>query len=73
MCRGIQILNVALGGTLIQDVSLRPESVEHATDRGWKRWREVERVARGRSRGPGTSETSDFHRAREPPARRAGR
>jgi gamma-glutamyl-gamma-aminobutyrate hydrolase PuuD len=45
MCRGIQILNVALGGTLIQDVSLRPESVEHATDRGWKRWREVERAS----------------------------
>jgi putative glutamine amidotransferase len=45
MCRGIQILNVALGGTLIQDVSLRPESVEHATDRGWKRWKEVERAS----------------------------
>ncbi len=45
MCRGIQILNVALGGTLIQDLSVRPESVEHATDRGWKRWKEVERAS----------------------------
>jgi putative glutamine amidotransferase len=45
MCRGIQILNVALGGTLLQDVSLRPETVEHPTDRGWKRWKEVERAS----------------------------
>jgi putative glutamine amidotransferase len=45
MCRGIQILNVALGGTLLQDVSLRPESVAHPTDRGWKRWKEVERAS----------------------------
>jgi putative glutamine amidotransferase len=45
MCRGIQILNVALGGTLLQDVSLRPESAEHPTDRGWKRWKEVERAS----------------------------
>ena len=45
MCRGIQILNVALGGTLLQDVSLRPDTAEHATDRGWKRWKEVERAS----------------------------
>ena len=45
MCRGIQILNVALGGTLLQDVSLRLESAEHPTDRGWKRWKEVERAS----------------------------
>jgi putative glutamine amidotransferase len=45
MCRGIQILNVALGGTLLQDVSLSPETAEHATDRGWKRWKEVERAS----------------------------
>ena len=42
MCRGIQVLNVALGGTLVQDVSLRPEWAEHPTDRGWHRWKEVE-------------------------------
>jgi putative glutamine amidotransferase len=44
MCRGIQILNVALGGTLVQDVSLRP-GAEHPTDRGWTRWKEVERAS----------------------------
>jgi putative glutamine amidotransferase len=43
MCRGIQILNVALGGTLVQDVSLKPEWAEHPSDRGWKAWKEVER------------------------------
>lgn len=42
-CRGIQILNVALGGTLVQDVRLKPEWAEHPSDRGWKAWREVER------------------------------
>jgi gamma-glutamyl-gamma-aminobutyrate hydrolase PuuD len=40
MCRGIQILNVALGGTLVQDVSL--VSPEHPSDPGWARWKEVE-------------------------------
>jgi putative glutamine amidotransferase len=44
-CRGIQILNVALGGTLIQDVALRPEWVDHPSDRGWKAWKEVERAS----------------------------
>src|ERR1044072_8088009 len=28
MCRGIQILNVALGGTLVQDVAAEPERAE---------------------------------------------
>jgi putative glutamine amidotransferase len=45
MCRGIQVINVALGGTLVQDVSLAPEWVEHPTDRGWHRWKEVERAS----------------------------
>jgi putative glutamine amidotransferase len=44
-CRGSQVLNVALGGTLVQDVSLRPEWNEHPTDRGWVRWKEVERAS----------------------------
>ena len=42
MCRGIQVINVALGGTLVQDVSLAPEWEEHPTDRGWRRWKEME-------------------------------
>lgn len=40
MCRGIQTLNVALGGTLAQDVSLLSPS--HASDPGWIRWKAVE-------------------------------
>ena len=40
MCRGIQTLNVALGGTLAQDVSLI--SSEHPSDPGWVRWKAVE-------------------------------
>jgi putative glutamine amidotransferase len=43
MCRGIQILNVAFGGTLVQDLALRPEWAEHPSDRGWKAWKEMER------------------------------
>jgi putative glutamine amidotransferase len=40
MCRGIQILNVALGGTLLQDVSLG--APEHPSDPGWRHWKLVE-------------------------------
>ena len=40
MCRGIQTLNVALGGTLAQDVSLL--SAEHPSDPGWTSWKRVE-------------------------------
>jgi putative glutamine amidotransferase len=45
MCRGSQVVNVALGGTLVQDVSLVEDWVEHPTDRGWHRWKEVERAS----------------------------
>ena len=45
MCRGVQVLNVALGGTLVQDVELRAEWREHPTDREWARWKEVERAS----------------------------
>ncbi|MBV9194869.1 MAG: gamma-glutamyl-gamma-aminobutyrate hydrolase family protein [Solirubrobacterales bacterium] len=40
MCRGIQILNVALGGTLLQDVSLA--AAAHPSDPGWTHWKRVE-------------------------------
>lgn len=40
MCRGIQTLNVALGGTLAQDTSLI--SSEHPSDPGWVAWKNAE-------------------------------
>jgi gamma-glutamyl-gamma-aminobutyrate hydrolase PuuD len=45
MCRGIQILNVALGGTLVQDLALKPEWADHPSDRGWMAWKDVEASA----------------------------
>jgi putative glutamine amidotransferase len=43
ICRGIQVLNVARGGTLVQDLRLRDAWREHPSDPGWHRWKEVER------------------------------
>lgn len=44
-CRGIQILNVALGGSLVQDLRLRSPWAEHPADRGWNVWKQVERAS----------------------------
>lgn len=43
MCRGIQILNVALGGTMVQDVSLVDEWKDHPSDPDWIEWAAVEK------------------------------
>jgi putative glutamine amidotransferase len=43
MCRGMQVLNVGLGGTLAQDVSLLSEA--HPSDPGWRRWKQVEQAS----------------------------
>lgn len=45
MCRGIQILNVALGGTLVQHLGLRREWAEHPSDPTWSAWKEVEHAS----------------------------
>jgi putative glutamine amidotransferase len=43
ICRGVQILNVALGGTLVQDIpSERPDAIEHDGD--WPRTARVHDV-----------------------------
>ncbi len=45
VCRGMQVLNVALGGTLIQDVRLAKHAREHPSDPGWKAWKRMESSA----------------------------
>ena len=74
MCRGIQILNVALGGTLVQDVTVKPEWAEHPSDRGWKAWKEVERSSlEGADEVPPHPRHLIAIEPGEPPARRARR
>jgi putative glutamine amidotransferase len=45
VCRGMQVLNVALGGTMVQDVRLRDEWRGHPSDPGWSAWKLMEAVA----------------------------
>ena len=45
ICRGMQVLNVALGGDLVQDVRLHERSREHPSDPGWHAWKRMETAA----------------------------
>jgi putative glutamine amidotransferase len=45
ICRGMQIINVGLGGTMVQDVTLRDEWQQHPSDPGWTAWKQMEKVA----------------------------
>jgi putative glutamine amidotransferase len=47
ICRGMQVINVGLGGTLVQDVRLREDWREHPSDPGWRAWKLMETVALG--------------------------
>jgi putative glutamine amidotransferase len=38
-CRGMQVLNVALGGTMVQDLSLEPRWTDHPSDPTGRYWR----------------------------------
>jgi putative glutamine amidotransferase len=42
VCRGMQVLNVACGGTLLQDLRLAAFSRDHPSDPGWGQWKRVE-------------------------------
>ncbi len=42
-CRGMQVLNVALGGTMAQDVGLVDAWRGHPSDPGWHNWKLMER------------------------------
>jgi putative glutamine amidotransferase len=42
VCRGMQVLNVACGGTLLQDVRLADFSRKHPSDPGWREWKLAE-------------------------------
>ncbi len=45
VCRGMQVLNVACGGTLLQDLRLAEYSRRHPSDPGWKSWKQVEKAS----------------------------
>ncbi|WP_162523506.1 gamma-glutamyl-gamma-aminobutyrate hydrolase family protein [Calorimonas adulescens] len=38
ICRGCQVINVAMGGSLYQDISLKPDAINHRQDEGTPKW-----------------------------------
>ncbi len=52
VCRGMQVLNVALGGGMVQDVRLVERWREHPSDPGWANWKLMERSSLGESEIP---------------------
>ncbi len=47
ICRGMQVLNVALGGSMVQDVRLSEAWRDHPSDPGWQAWKRMELLALG--------------------------
>ena len=70
MCRGVQVLNVALGGTLVQDVSLLDATITRAIP-GWRRWKEVERASLHERAGAASPAARDLDRGGQHPGARA--
>jgi gamma-glutamyl-gamma-aminobutyrate hydrolase PuuD len=52
VCRGMQVLNVALGGTMVQDVRLSEGFREHPSDPGWRAWKQMEQSSLGGAGAP---------------------
>ena len=62
VCRGMQVLNVALGGTMLQDVRLSDAIAQHPSDPGWKAWKRMEQLSLADASGGGGDLVPDHPR-----------